>query len=234
MKTFQRGQKVTVSVSYGITHEGTIEQPNGGYPNYNQIFVKVSGLGDVVPVDLVSLPEGWTPLDGLYDAAYRAHSGTSFSPEDRARSAVQGYESELNADLLSIPADEKERYVENYKKHLFALMAAKSRCLSTMITGPANFPVRRAEKANQAEHNRGIEFSEWRGRALKQIAKNIEAAKPAEEKDAEKLADLKKQIDRLFEGWGVDRFRARHDHEAKTKRFPLVPLKWVLAKTANK
>lgn len=161
-------------------------------------------------------------IEGLYNAAYRAYSNISFSPEKRAESVVSDYEQQLNEDLENIPEAEQERYIEGYKKHLFAWLSAKSRCLSSMITGPANFPVRRNEKANQAEHNRSIEFSEWRTKALKSIAKKAAEAKPQSEKDAEMFDGWKQQVDRLFEGWLVDRFRSRLETVARAGKVELV------------
>jgi len=93
---------------------------------------------------------------------------------------VKEYEAQLNEDLQTIPEAEKEKYIENYKKHLFSWLSAKSQCISSMITGPANFPVRCAEKANRSEHNRYTEFSEWRTKVLKSIAKRMEDSKPEE------------------------------------------------------
>jgi hypothetical protein len=40
-----------------------------------------------------------------------------------------------------------------------------------MITGGANFPVRRHEKANQSEHNKYTAFREWRTKALNAITR---------------------------------------------------------------
>lgn len=161
-------------------------------------------------------------IEGLYKAAYRAYSGISFSPEKRAEQTVIEHEAQLNDDISTMPESEIERYVSGYNQRLFSLMAAKSRCLSSMITGPANFPVRRNEKANQSEHNRSIEFSEWREKALKSIAKKIEDAKPKEQKDDEQLTDLKRQVDNLFRGYMVDRFKSRLETVARTGNVELV------------
>lgn len=200
-KVFQIGQKVIVDISYGITHEGVIEKSNSGYPLYDKSMVKVSGLGDHVSVEMVKLPDGWVPIDGLYDAAYRAHQGTSFSPEKRAEDTVRSYEQQLNSDLSDMPETEATRYTEGYKKHLFSWLSAKSRCLSSMITGPANFPVQRNQKALISERNRYEEFTEWMEKALKAIAKKAEDQKPQEQKINERLESLRKTISQKIE-WG--------------------------------
>lgn len=138
--------------------------------------------------------ENLIKIEGLYQAGYNAHRNTSFEPERRAENMMKEYEAQLNGDLQIIPEAEKERYIENYKKYLFSWLSAKSKCISSMITGPANFPVRRAEKANISEHNRYTEFSEWRTKALNAIAKRIEDSKPEEVKEAEAWKSLEREI----------------------------------------
>ena len=129
--------------------------------------------------------ENIVKIEGLYKAGYDAHRNTSFDPEERAKNIVKEYEAQLNGDLQTIPESEQERYITNYKKYLFSWLSAKSRCISSMITGPANFPVRRAEKANHSEHNHYCKFTEWRAKALKAIARKTEESKPEEVKEAE-------------------------------------------------
>lgn len=138
-------------------------------------------------------------IEGLRDAAYRAYYYTSFYPEKRADETVKGYEQELNEDLESIPESERERYMGAYLKRLFALMSAKSRCMSSMITGPANFPVRRNQKALNIEHARSVEFTEWREKVLKAIKKaeyeRTEASKSPEQKTDDKWEAVKRNLD---------------------------------------
>ncbi len=110
-------------------------------------------------------------LEDMRESARRAHNWTSFDPDKRADSFVKDYSEELETDLNNIPEDQRERYEQNYRKYLYSWLGAKSRCMSSMITGPSNFPTRRAEKANRSEENRGKEFFAWRERALEAIKK---------------------------------------------------------------
>lgn len=122
------------------------------------------------------------------ELATRAHSGTSHSPERRGSAEVQGYAQTLAADLGEFSAlAEKHgtraaldelfpQYREAYRKSTLAHLEAKSRCLSTLITGSSNFPVRRAEKANATEHRRLEECMNCRKRWRKRI---IQAISPA-------------------------------------------------------
>jgi len=100
-------------------------------------------------------------LGDLWESAYRAHCGTSFSPERRANSYIKDYSEELAADLKEL-GDNQGNYKEKYISKFGDWMGAKSRCISSMITGGSNFPVRRAQKANSSERNHSEAFHHWR------------------------------------------------------------------------
>lgn len=134
-------------------------------------------------------------FEDLWDLAVRAFSGTSFSPEERGAQYIRDYEATLLDDLTNIPEDEQARYIEKYTEWVRILFNKHSRCLSSMIAGPANFPVRRAEKANNSYDAAVKEFGEWREKILKAIARRIEDAKPSEQKAAEEWNSLKCSID---------------------------------------
>jgi hypothetical protein len=120
------------------------------------------------------------------DLARSAYHGTSFSPEKRGDQAREGYAATVAsdyADLIEIAKGDpvklavveaefpryRERYATAYRKHL----ASQSRCISWMITGPANFPVARNEKRNRIERKRAEEMIELRTRALAAIRKEM-------------------------------------------------------------
>jgi hypothetical protein len=138
-------------------------------------------------------------LDKFSKLAYQAFYWTSFDPEKRGKQTIESYSHELTQDLEGIPEEERERYQTNYEKYFSAWLSAHSRCASSAVTGPANFPARRIEKANKAEQNRFKEFIEWREKAHKAIAKKIEQAKPESQKQNEKWLTLKKGITRSLE-----------------------------------
>src|ERR1700674_2248971 len=117
--------------------------------------------------------------------AQAAHAGTSFVPEQRGEQMRSEYASTLAADFATLSklatTDEKRatleeefaRYREGYRRRYTAWLSSRSRCLSTMITGPSNFNVRRNEKRNAVEHRRCEELGEFRERALKAIRKAL-------------------------------------------------------------
>ena len=140
-------------------------------------------------------------IEGLYEAAYRAYSNISFTPDKRAERTVIEHEQQLNEDLKLIPESEQQRYIDNYVKYLKCWLSAMSNCFSVMITGGSNFNNSRHEKANRAENARREEFLNWRERALKAIEKKIEENKPIEQKTNERWEKLRKEISQKIE-WG--------------------------------
>ena len=77
-----------------------------------------------------------------YELAYRAHTGTSFSPEKRAASECAYYD-EICEEFRNAG---KDSAIEKFTTLFIKSMSAKSRTFSTMISGPANYPVARQEK----------------------------------------------------------------------------------------
>lgn len=140
--------------------------------------------------------------------AIAAHEGTSHSPERRGASAVETYAIGLAGDynMLASQADTEEkraalpaefaRYREGMRVRTLAFLDAHSRCISTMITGPANFPVRRAEKANASADRRVKELIEFRKRALSAITKTMNPEqRPIMSGDVNAVDRLREKLD---------------------------------------
>jgi hypothetical protein len=133
--------------------------------------------------------------------ATAAHSGTSFVPEQRANQVRADYANHLRRireTLDKYATDDSsralvdaqfERYRANFRKHYTAWLSAKSRIMSPMISGGSNFPVRRMEKANRAERNRGDDLLKWQERALRAILRILRKATAADP-----LEDLREQL----------------------------------------
>lgn len=117
--------------------------------------------------------------------AVSAFSGTSFSPEKRAENTITEYAQTLQADYelfakhadlggtLDMLAAEFEQYRQGYAKRYRAWLHSRSNCISAMITGPSNFPLRRAEKRNNIEHKRCDELLSFRERARKAVISKL-------------------------------------------------------------
>ena len=149
--------------------------------------------------------------------ATAAHSGTSFVPEDRGKQERRSYADTLINDYLELRrlADttekqdalelEFQRYRAGYKERTLAVLSAKSRTISAMITGPANFPTARNQKRGNTADKRVQERTEYRGRALQAIARVLQPELApirtedanAAERMAAKIAEAEAQRDAM-------------------------------------
>lgn len=140
------------------------------------------------------------------EEAQRAFHNVSFRSESRGQRVVEEYVIDLKQLAQHIEkhaTDERQQAIaqqvfedlrQKYKARTLSWLAAKSRCISSMITGPANFPVRRAEKANNSEHNRMTELIDFANAMFGYAVKNLDKAIPKEEKKVDEIKDLKEQI----------------------------------------
>ena len=143
------------------------------------------------------------------ELARRSHQGTSMSPEKRGKDAVTGYTNhvgEVAAEFEKWATDENreamtaglEEWRAGYAKRLQDCWSAHSRCISTMITGPSGFPVRRAQKANTSADNRLSELLEWSARRLKRLRGSYDprriAKRPIKAGDSDAVERLEAKI----------------------------------------
>lgn len=139
--------------------------------------------------------------------ATSAHAGTSHSPDKRGHSEVDDYVNGLASDYAALEqlADspeklelleaEFERYRQGYRKRKVDLLHARSRCMSTMIAGPSNFPVRQQQKRNETVNRRINDLIEFRERALNAIrSKLCPEDRPIMSGDADAAERLREQI----------------------------------------
>lgn len=151
------------------------------------------------------------PEDLNYDLAYRAHCGTSMTPDRRAKSAQQDYANDVNGlrdELATLCTNdeqrevleaEMERYRVNYLKHYGAYLSSHSNVVSSFIAGPSNFPVARMEKRSRWAHNKLTAFLEWRKKASAAIRRKIMDARSREEKDTAAWHALRRDLLRSLE-----------------------------------
>jgi len=117
--------------------------------------------------------------------AVAAFSGTSFDPEGRAGRERASYSAELQSDYeqfaaqadkggtLDLLAAEFAQYRAGYAKHYRAYLASSSRCVSSMIAGPSNFPAARMNKRADIAHKRLNELIEFQARARKAVIRKL-------------------------------------------------------------
>lgn len=134
-------------------------------------------------------------LEKFREAARRAHYGTSIVPDQRADQYVKSYSEQLAADMREVEelGGDPEDYRTRYEAKFSAWLSAKSRCLSSMITGPSGFPTRRAEKANRSERNRSEEFSQFREKYMARLRRNQRRAERAQ---VDPVAEMRANIEK--------------------------------------
>lgn len=141
--------------------------------------------------------------------ARNAFYGTSHSPERRGDDAIKGYvnemqtveakftqwataenEAELKADL--------EAYRQGYLAKYTAYLAAHSRVISVLVTGPANFPTRTNQKRNETCDRRAKEYLDWNEATLKRLERKynpvIKANAPISSDDNNAVEKLQAKI----------------------------------------
>ncbi len=136
--------------------------------------------------------------------AERSHMGTSWDPEKRAVQEIEGfgqYVNEVYDNLKKYAKTEKQKEFLNSEMERFqvgfsakynARLAAKGRTISSFITGPSNFPVRRAQKANVAEQNRYEEMIAYRDKAQAAILRELK--KMSVEEAGGEIAVIKQKL----------------------------------------
>jgi hypothetical protein len=141
-----------------------------------------------------------------YDTAYRAYSGISFDPDKRAKSTQEEYVNYMQSvydDIIKIAKTDEQRatidaafetYRQGYVQKQLSHLQAKSRVISPMISGPANFPTRRNEKANNAEHKRLEEFLEWDKKAISRLKAIARGTRSQEEIRDERFEAVKRDL----------------------------------------
>jgi len=132
-----------------------------------------------------------------YEAAKRAYYATSFSPDKRAESECSFYD-EIMQEFESLGVSEEGK--QKFERFFTLSLYVKSRCMSSMITGPANFPIRRAENANNRDKKVSDEMLAYIARVRKAVDKqnNQEKYAIAIRSDDENAVDkLKKKMAKL-------------------------------------
>ncbi|CDN87357.1 hypothetical protein BN948_01779 [Hydrogenophaga intermedia] len=117
--------------------------------------------------------------------AASAFTGVSFTPERRGERARDDYAVMLAEDLAMFKAaaerggtlaqldDEFARYRAGMRSRYVAYLQSSSRCISSFIAGPSNFPVARAQKRNAVTNRRLDDLFSWREMARRAVMRNL-------------------------------------------------------------
>ena len=100
-------------------------------------------------------------VEALRQQARRAGTWTSFDPDKLGDGLIADLETSLRAFESKLPeevrADKVAAYIAKWREWL----AARSRCILSAITGPARFPVARAQKLNEYEQAAWKRLQDW-------------------------------------------------------------------------
>lgn len=127
-----------------------------------------------------------------YEVAYRAYTGISFSPEKRAVSEQSSYYNFMKevydenikkakaSDKLELFEVNFLKFKEGYLKRSLDHLRSKHGIFSSMIAGPAKFPVARMEKKNRIANDKLNELIKFGETGQKRLLQSItpEAEKP--------------------------------------------------------
>ncbi|AZV56086.1 LPD38 domain-containing protein [Clostridium sp. AWRP] len=202
---------------YGLNHNQAmvyeIVKNNSHGLTDSQVMDRIKNYENISGVknkeDNVSKKSTWLDTiskhDINYDKAYNAYRGISFDPERRAEEEQTSYVNSMKdiyikmlklaktPEQKAVLESELNKYKDNYIRHMNTILDAKSRTLSSMITGPARFPKARNEKALNTEHKRITEFLNWQKKAESSIKKKITGAMSDDQKDEAEYERLKKE-----------------------------------------
>lgn len=142
-------------------------------------------------------PQIMPEIEAMRNDFYRAHSGTSFSPDKRAESCVNDFSAELAADLERL-GDHAGNYKAKYIDYLRQWAGRKSRCMSAMITGPAKFPTASNGKKLDAEERIWNEFRVWRDKFFKHAFAEPTPAPEDELISAERNLETKRKAHQMM------------------------------------
>lgn len=161
-----------------------------------------------------------------YELARNSYRASSFSPDKRAKSEIESWKQSMAEQYrilldfakrkdYSIPA--LDASYSNYRKKMLDLkkdmLHKRSRTMSSMITGPANFPVESNRKKLGYYHSALEKYLEYDKRAIERIKNDIDpiiliregdpdAIEALENKlqSMEKIKQIQKEFNKAFKG----------------------------------
>ena len=176
----------------------------------------ISERGGVEEADLSIDPDtDFAKQDIGYRLAYDAHRWNSFSPERRAKQYLGMYNQTLKQALTEFQSAARSQgfgnedavaQFETFRKGLAKryrdVLSAKSRAPSSMVTGPARFPVKKADAAWKRYRELFTDLAEYESSAYKIAMKRFKKEKIKALGGIQKLrqqeaSTLQDQLDRM-------------------------------------
>jgi transposase-like protein len=158
----------------------------------------------------IQLPIEVKPEDIDYEFAKRAHSWNSFNPSGQAKRCQKEYADTVKKmyyDHFSDKLTDRQKQVldtlivkfrDGFKKRYEDVLSKRSRTASSMVTGPANFPVEKNRKKLECEERAIKEMLSYRDWYSSKIAREIERALTPEEQDQKRAKLLIKAFNDLI------------------------------------
>lgn len=143
----------------------------------------------------------------IIETARRAYYATSHHPEQRGDGDIEAYQADVaefreTLDKLATTdeqratvAEQVDRYAGNLLARYQAYWHAHARCMSSFVTGPSNFPVRRNQKRSDTADRRLKELQELRAKARTSARKAVMDARTGEQVNSDEWRILKHHID---------------------------------------
>lgn len=208
------------------------------YLSESQNFVREATTPAHEPVN-----NGFRANPGLINkqAAYAAHTGTSFEPEKRGEQAISGFAEGVQAVYerlkphartdaeKALLLSEMERFQASYAQKYNDLLYSHSRIYSTMIAGASGFPAERMRKINEAYDKKSREVYEWKDRAEKAMLRALKGLATEEaggeiEVQKQKIAQAEKLQEMMVEGNKIIRKKAEPGTGGVSKQQQLINL----------
>src|SRR3990167_4684098 len=190
-------------------------------------YLAVRKIGEAMPVKVLE-------TDISRDLANRAFSGTSHTPEKRAKVAIRDYVRTLvsawkNTEENAKTPEDRLRLTEQFRvfkdgyvTRLNSYLSAHSRVVSTFIVGPAKFPTSSNAKKSNSADNRAAELLEWEKKGVKRLndaAKGPTDRSPASEAEnaRSKLQERQKSQDAMKAANKIVRDKSLSDDQKVAK-----------------
>ena len=106
-------------------------------------------------------------MEALRQSARNAGRWTSFDPEGLGDALISDLENALQLFESKLPEEIRAEKVAAYISKWGEWLAARSRCISAAVTGPARFPVARAEKLWNYERNAWKRLEDWAAKVVR-------------------------------------------------------------------
>ncbi len=132
-----------------------------------------------------------------YQRLVSAFANLSHSPEQRAGYYCDVYDANREELARLAKSDEiAERLLMKYESLFIDWVAAQSNCMSSFITGGANFPVQRAEKARNSAQKREDAIANFMGKVRERARIDAipEEQKPVKSDDPNAIEKLQKKL----------------------------------------